>query len=123
MFDISPIPIFYKNFCHHTVGWDEALNHLDKFEKDGGINDGSVVFKKTHGFISYKAERLYPVQPLLKILKDKVKKAVFMEEKVLPIVLNLESWSLQKEIFIKTKEMELLSFIIKMESLLHGIMD
>ena len=73
MFDISPIPIFYKNFCHHTVGWDEALNHLDAFEKDGGIRDKSVVFKKTHGFISYKAELLSPVQPLLKILEDKIK--------------------------------------------------
>jgi mannose-6-phosphate isomerase-like protein (cupin superfamily) len=73
MFDISPFPTLYKNFSHQTVGWDEALNHLDVLEKDNGIRDKTVVFRHSHGFISYRGERLTPVQPFLKILEDKVR--------------------------------------------------
>ena len=66
MFDITPKPVLYKNFYNYVVGWDEALCHIDALEKDGGINDKSIVLRHSHGFISYKAERLESVQPLLK---------------------------------------------------------
>lgn len=73
MFDITPLPTLYKNFCDKIVGWDEALNHIDALERDGGVNDKSIVLRKNHSFISYKAERLLTVQPLLKSLDEQCK--------------------------------------------------
>jgi len=72
MFNITSEPVLYKNFYNNVVEWDEALQHIDALEKDGGINDKSIVLKHSHGFISYKAERLESVQSLFKILQEKI---------------------------------------------------
>ncbi len=72
MFDLIYKPFYKKCFCPLTVSWDEALNHIDILEKDGGIHDKSIRILKSHGFISHKGERLKSVKNLLNQLKDKI---------------------------------------------------